>query len=171
MDLSWTSLRALRELDRRGTMHAAAKALGYTPSAVSQQIAALETAAGCALIVRVGRGVALTPEGTVLARHADTLLEAGRAAIADLGAARDRVSGRVRVGMFAAALSTVLPGLVDDLHGRHPGVRVHARQLTGTDLVDASGPARSISRWGSTTPRWRSRVIRCCASNTSVASR
>ena len=63
-------LRLLLELTRRGTITAVADALAYTPSAVSQQLAALEREAGVPLLERTGRKVTLTAAGTVLARYA-----------------------------------------------------------------------------------------------------
>ena len=65
-------LRLLRELEARHTVRAAAEALGYTTSAVSQQLAVLEREAGTALLERVGRNVQLTEAGRVLVRHAQT---------------------------------------------------------------------------------------------------
>ena len=63
-------LRLLREVDARGTVHGAARALDYTPSAISQQLAVLEREAGIALLERAGRNVRLTEAGRALVRHA-----------------------------------------------------------------------------------------------------
>ena len=76
MDMSWASLRALKEVASRGTMIAAAEALGYTTGAISQQLAALETSVGTPLLQRVGRTVELTDAGVVLAKHAAEPVEA-----------------------------------------------------------------------------------------------
>jgi DNA-binding transcriptional LysR family regulator len=67
-------LRLLRELAHRGTIAAVAGALGYTPSAVSQQLAALEREAGVPLLRRTGRRVALTPAGAALADQTEAVL-------------------------------------------------------------------------------------------------
>ena len=67
-------LKLLREVDARGTIHGAARALDYTPSAISQQLAVLEREAGAKLLERTGRNVRLTESGRVLVRHAATLL-------------------------------------------------------------------------------------------------
>lgn len=67
-------LRLLRELARRGTIAAVAEALDYTPSAVSQQLSALEREAGTALLTRSGRRVALTPAALRLVDHTETIL-------------------------------------------------------------------------------------------------
>ena len=71
MVLDVRRLRVLREVARRGTIVAAADALGYTPSAVSQQLSTLEREAGVAVLERTGRNVRLTDEGETLVRHAD----------------------------------------------------------------------------------------------------
>src|SRR5919112_1944725 len=77
-------LRLLRELDARGTIHGAARALSYTPSAISQQLAVLEREAGVALLERSGRTVRLTDAGRVLVRHAAALLDGVEAAEAEV---------------------------------------------------------------------------------------
>ena len=68
-------LRLLRELEARGTVHAAAAALDYTPSAVSQQLAVLEREAGATLLERTGRTLSLTDAGRLLVAHAAALLD------------------------------------------------------------------------------------------------
>ena len=73
-------LRILRELAERRTLTAVADALGYSPSAISQQMAVLEREAGTALMQRAGRGVRLTDAGRLLADHAGLLLAAAEAA-------------------------------------------------------------------------------------------
>jgi molybdate transport repressor ModE-like protein len=67
-------LRALREVEARGSIAAAAQALGYTASAVSQSIAAMERYLDLQLLERTSRGVTLTPAGTRLVEHADVIL-------------------------------------------------------------------------------------------------
>ena len=79
-------LRLLREAHERGTIHAAARALGYTPSAVSQQLTVLERETGALLLERVGRNVRLTAAGRVLVTHATHLLEGVESAEAELAA-------------------------------------------------------------------------------------
>src|SRR4051794_9765830 len=90
-------LRLLRELHERGTIAAVADALRFTPSAVSQQLAALERETGVPLLERAGRGVRLTDAALVLVEHADALLDRAARAEADLAAAAGAVSGRVRI--------------------------------------------------------------------------
>ncbi|GAB3860786.1 hypothetical protein GCM10029963_64280 [Micromonospora andamanensis] len=81
-------LRLLRDLSHLGTIAAVAEAHTYTPSAVSQQLAALQRQAGVALLERAGRRVTLTPTGEALVRHAEVVLAALEAADATVAAAR-----------------------------------------------------------------------------------
>src|SRR3954451_1033477 len=102
----------LRELHRRGTIAAVADALQFTPSAVSQQLAALEREAGVELLERAGRGVRLTDAALVLVDHADALLDRAAIAAADLAPAAGSVSGRGRIGAFqSAALRIAIPAI------------------------------------------------------------
>jgi DNA-binding transcriptional LysR family regulator len=105
-------LRLLHELHARGTIAAVAEALRFTPSAVSQQLAALEREAGVRLLEPAGRGVRLTDAALVLVGHAGALLERAERAEADLAAASGRVAGRARIASFqSAALRLALPAL------------------------------------------------------------
>src|SRR3954449_6644920 len=105
-------LRLLRELNARGTIAAVADALQFTPSAVSQQLAALEREAGVRLLERAGRGVRLTDPALVLVGHADALLERAAVAEADLAAAAGTVTGRARIASFhSAAMRLALPAM------------------------------------------------------------
>ena len=79
-------LRLLRELDRRGTLAAVARALSYSPSAISQQLTQLENETGVTLLEHVGRGVRLTEQALILVRHTDAILERLELAEADLAA-------------------------------------------------------------------------------------
>src|SRR3954463_14597594 len=67
-------MKVLREVAVRGSFSAAAEALSFTQSAISQQIAALERGAGCTLVQRNARGIRLTEAGEALVRHADAIL-------------------------------------------------------------------------------------------------
>ena len=131
-------LRLLREVQGRGTVHAAARALGYSPSAVSQQLAVLEREAGTALLERTGRNVRLTEAGRVLVRHAITLLEGVEAAEADLATvAAGRAAGAVRVSAFqSAALSIVAPA-VRALAASDPDIRIEVVEAEVEQAVPA----------------------------------
>ncbi|GGU76060.1 LysR family transcriptional regulator [Streptomyces albospinus] len=129
MELPGVQLRTLRELTRSRTMTAAAAALGYTPGAVSQHIAALERATGTELVRRAGRRVELTDAGQTLAVHAERILGAQAEAVAALERARGEVSGRLRLGVFGTAAAVLLPPALRRLAARHPGVRVESREV------------------------------------------
>src|ERR1700722_5920564 len=79
-------LRLLRELDRRGTLAAVARALSYSPSAISPQLTQLEAGTGVTLLEPAGRGVRLTAQARVLVEHTDAILERLEQAEADLRA-------------------------------------------------------------------------------------
>jgi DNA-binding transcriptional LysR family regulator len=122
-------LRMLRELEERGTLGAVAVALGYTPSAVSQQLAVLEREAGMRLLEKAGRGVQLTDAGRLLAQHAGVLLAAAEAARADLASLAGDVRGTVRAGGLQSATRRVLIPAVARMQVDHPQVRVEISEL------------------------------------------
>ncbi|MEU7636627.1 LysR family transcriptional regulator [Streptomyces sp. NPDC039016] len=129
MELPGVQLRTLLELTRSRTMTAAAAALGYTPGAVSQHIAALERTTGTELVRRAGRRVELTDAGRTLAVHAERILGAQAEAVAALERARGEVGGRLRLGVFGTAAAVLLPPALRRLAARHPGVRVVSREV------------------------------------------
>jgi len=122
-------LRLLLELSRRGTITAVADALAYTPSAVSQQLAALEREAGVPLLDRVGRRVALTPAGAVLARYAESVVAVLEEASAALAATRTRLTGPLRIGAFPSAARAILPMALVVLGRDHPGLELMVTEL------------------------------------------
>ncbi|GAA3252208.1 LysR family transcriptional regulator [Nonomuraea helvata] len=115
-------LHLLRELARRGTIAAVAEAATFTPSAVSQQLSALEREAGVPLLERTGRTVTLTPAGHLLVEHAHAVLEQLERASAALAAARGGPSGPLRIGAFPTATRVLLPPALVGLTGAHPGL-------------------------------------------------
>src|SRR5690242_13545642 len=122
-------LRFLREFEERGTLAAVAAALGYSPSAVSQQLALLEKDARTPLFEKAGRGVRLTDAGQLLARHARVLLAAAEAAEADLAALSGDVRGTVRAGGLQSAARRFLIPAVARMTADHPRVRVEIFEL------------------------------------------
>ncbi|MFI5484831.1 LysR family transcriptional regulator [Micromonospora echinaurantiaca] len=122
-------LRFLREFEERGTLAAVAAALGYSPSAVSQQLALLEREVGTRLFEKAGRGVRLTDAGQLLARHARVLLSAAEAAEADLAALSGAVRGTVRAGGLQSAARRLLVPAVARLTVEHPQVRAEISEL------------------------------------------
>jgi DNA-binding transcriptional LysR family regulator len=107
-------LRTLREVALHGTIRAASEALSFTPSAVSQQLSALERELGYELLERRGRNVRLTPAGRVLVERAETIL----AQLADAESEAKVVAGAseppVRVASFASAAATIVAEAVRD---------------------------------------------------------
>jgi DNA-binding transcriptional LysR family regulator len=131
-------LRLLREVHVRGTVHAASRALGYSPSTVSQQLAVLEREAGARLLDRVGRNVRLTEAGHVLVRHADVLLEGAEAAAAEVAAvAAGRLAGTVRVSAFQSAFLRIVAPTIRALADEHPGIRFEAVESEVEEAVPA----------------------------------
>src|ERR671939_1120936 len=96
-------LRVLREVALKGSFSAAADALNFTQSAVSQQIAALEREAGTKLVERSARGIRLTDAGEALVRHTESVLANLAEAEAELEAIAGIRGGRVRLAAFQTA--------------------------------------------------------------------
>ena len=117
-------LRVLREVAQRGSFSAAADALTYTQSAVSQQIAALEREAGTLLVERGARGVRLTEAGRALVGHADAILARLADAEAELDAIAGLRAGRLRMTSFPTAGATIMPSAIARFRGTHPGVEI-----------------------------------------------
>ena len=131
-------LRLLRELEARGTIHAAARALDYTPSAISQQLAVLEREAGAPLLERTGRTLRLTDAGRLLVEHAGALLDRMEAAEAELAAlVAGRPAGTVRIASFQTAFLQLVAPAVAHLAGEHPDVRVEASEIEVEEAVPA----------------------------------
>src|SRR5699024_5599778 len=99
-------LRLLREVSTRGSLAAAAAALGQDPSSVSHQLKALEAQAGAPLLDRAGRGDRLTAEALILVTRTEAVLTEQEDAEAEIAAARHAVSGTVRSAGFQTALHT-----------------------------------------------------------------
>src|SRR6266581_2119069 len=118
-------LRLLKEFAERGTIVAAAQALGYTPSAVSQQLAALEREAGVTLLDRTARAAELTDAGRRLAGHAERILAMIEEAEADLSAPEP--SGLVTIAAFPTAAAAFAPALTRSVRA-HPGLKLLLRQ-------------------------------------------
>jgi len=115
-------LQILCEVVKRGSFSAAADALSYTQSAVSQSIARLEAETGTALVVRDRRGVRPTAAGATLVGHAETIFAQVEAAEADLAAVLGIRSGRLRVASFPSAGATLMPLAVARFRREYPAV-------------------------------------------------
>ncbi len=127
--LNLTHLRVLEAVARHGSVTAAAKELHYSQPSVSHHLARLEAATGAKLIQRVGRGIRLTPEGTLLAQRATEIVGRVDAASVELASHVGLRAGRVRLAGFQTVLSTIVPRAAAELARSHPGL-----ELT---LVDA----------------------------------
>jgi DNA-binding transcriptional LysR family regulator len=118
-----------------GSVSAAADVLGYTQSAVSQQLAALEREAGLALLDRSQRPLRATPAGTALRPHAERVLAALGAADAVVEDLRGGVA-RLRLAAFPSALSSFVPAAVRDLRRGHEEVVVEVLQLETQEAIE-----------------------------------
>jgi DNA-binding transcriptional LysR family regulator len=125
-------LRLLREFAVQGSIAATATALGYTPSAVSQQLAALERGVGTPLLDRTARSAELTDAGRRLVEHAERILTLIEEAESDLSARSAEPTGRVVVTAFPTAAVAFAPALAEGL-GRHPGLTLRLRQTRAGD--------------------------------------
>jgi DNA-binding transcriptional LysR family regulator len=137
VEMTLHQLRTIREVDARGSIAAAAEALGYTPSAISQQLASLEKAAGVALLERVGRGVRLTSAGRELVRHAHEVLARVEEAQAAIEEVASGPRGEVRMALFASVAGALMPEVLRLLAARHPDLRVRSVQLDPDDAIEA----------------------------------
>jgi DNA-binding transcriptional LysR family regulator len=115
-------LRVLSEVVRRGSFSAAAEALAYTQSAVSQAIARLEAETGATLVVRDRRGVRPTAAGAALVEHAETILLQIEAAEEELSSVLGVRRGRLRLASFPSAGSTLIPRAVALFRRDHPDI-------------------------------------------------
>lgn len=115
-------MKVLREVANRGSFSAAAEALSFTQSAVSQQVAALEREVGTTLLERGPRGVRLTDAGRTLVSHTDAILARIDCAEDELAALAGLRGGRLRLACFQSAGATLVPRAVAQFHDRHPDV-------------------------------------------------
>ncbi|MEU5883263.1 LysR substrate-binding domain-containing protein [Spirillospora sp. NPDC047279] len=118
-------------------MGAVADALGYSPSAVSQQLSQLQKDVNVALVEKVGRRLRLTEAGEVLAGHAESLLTAAQRAEEDTVAAAGRVAGTVKVAGFQTALLHVLAPALPRLGRDFPDLRVDVLEEEFTRVLQA----------------------------------
>jgi DNA-binding transcriptional LysR family regulator len=128
-------LRVLTEVISRGSFSAAAEALSYTQSAVSQAIAKLEAETGTTLVVRDRRGVRATAAGATLVEHADAIFAQVEAAESDLAAVLGVRGGRLRVASFPSAGATLMPLAVASFRRRHPDVSLTLAEGEPEDIA------------------------------------
>lgn len=134
--MEWTSvsLRVFRAVAERGSFTAAASTLGYTQSAVSRQVAALERAAEVSLFIRSADGARLTDPGRVLLAQATRALDLVDQADATLHD-RSRFRPRLRIGAFTTTAMVLLPPAITWLQRLHPGIVVETREGSTTSVL------------------------------------
>jgi molybdate transport repressor ModE-like protein len=123
--LNSSRLNVLREVIGQGSFSAAADALSYSQSAVSQAIATLEAEVGTPLIERSRGGVRPTAAGTALARHAEGILARMDAAETEMAAIAGGRAGRMRIASFPTAGATLVPQAIAAFSTAHPSVEVN----------------------------------------------
>jgi DNA-binding transcriptional LysR family regulator len=130
--LNLQRLRVLVEVERQGSLSAAARVLSYTQPAVSHHPSALEAETGTAMVARAGRGVRLTEAGHALVQHAEAILARVEIAEEEVAALAGLRAGRVRLVAFPSGTATIVPGAIAALRAEHPGVEI--------SLVEAEPP-------------------------------
>ncbi|MEH6375714.1 LysR family transcriptional regulator [Streptomyces sp. KLMMK] len=118
-----------------GSYSAAARVLGYTQPAITQQMKALERSVGTPLFTRVGRRMRLTEAGEALSRHAETILDTLTAAQQQMSSLTRLRAGRVRVCAFPSASATLIPEALARLAADHPGIRVELLEGEPPDSI------------------------------------
>jgi len=130
-------MRVLKSVAEEGSIAAAAQALSFTPSAVSQQIATLEREAGVSLVERGPRSIRLTDAGRALVEHTEGILASLEAAEAEIQAIAGVRGGILRLASFPTAYATIMPAAIAEFRSRHPAV-----ELTLTE----ADPLMSLAR-------------------------
>lgn len=146
------ALTALRAVATHGSVVAAADALGFTPSAVSQQVKRLEKQTGVPLLERVGRGVMLTGHGRHLVDEGGDLLADLERLEAGLHRQADAVSGHLRITVFSTAMRGLVAPVVRDLLAAHPDLAVSLTEREPWDTIELVATGQSdvgvVHRWG-----------------------
>jgi DNA-binding transcriptional LysR family regulator len=130
-------LAALKAVAEEGSFRGAATRLGYTQSAISQQIATLEKLVGAKLLERPGgpRAVSLTDAGRLVLRHSEAIMARLKAAEADVAAIVDGGAGRLRVGTFQSAGARIVPALLGRFGAEWPGVEVQLEESASDPVL------------------------------------
>ncbi len=124
MQIEMQALTLAAAIQEAGSITGAAKRLGYSQPAVSQQLHRIEQRLGVAIVTRAGRGIRLTEAGQMLASRARSIqveLESAFGAVQDLA---EGVTGHVRIAAFPSASSSLVPALLAEMRQRHPGIDV-----------------------------------------------
>jgi len=146
------ALASLRAVDTHGSVVAAADALGFTPSAVSQQVKRLERQTGVPLLERVGRGVMLTRNGRHLVDEGSRLLTDLEQVEAGLHRQAGTVAGHLRVTAFATAMRGLVAPALRNLREAHPDLTLTLSEREPWDTVDLVASGQSdlgvVHSWG-----------------------
>jgi DNA-binding transcriptional LysR family regulator len=134
-ELTVSGLRVIREIALSGSFTAAARLLGYSQPAISRQVAAMEAAAGYPLFIREPRGVRVSAAGAIVVEHAGRILASVDALQQDLAGLGDRLAGRVKLGVFPAAMAVLAPRAVARLRSAHPGLQVSLSEGATSSLL------------------------------------
>ncbi|MDV3221980.1 LysR family transcriptional regulator [Intrasporangium sp.] len=135
-------LRSLVAIERLGSVGAAATALEYTPSAVSQQIKRLEAHTGVRLLERQGRGVLLTEAGRSLTESARELLAEMERLESRVRGFAEAPAGLVRLAVFATAYRGIVVGALEGLRRSAPGVEVRLDEIEPWDAIESVAGGR-----------------------------
>jgi DNA-binding transcriptional LysR family regulator len=130
-------LRVLHAVATHGTVTEAARVLGYSGPAVSQQLAALEREVGAQLTQRSGRTLTMTPAADVLLAHAEILFAQLDAAEGDLVTLRGQVSGHVLLGCIPTASAAIVPAAWRALRAAAPNVRLELVEMEAEESIPA----------------------------------
>jgi DNA-binding transcriptional LysR family regulator len=127
-ELTLTGMRVVSEVAARGSLTAAARALGYTQSAVSRQVALMEDAIGAPLFERLPRGVRPTARGRELLTHVHAILERVDAATLALSQLEHTLVDRLALGAFPTAMATLAPQALARMREAHPAITIRLRE-------------------------------------------
>src|SRR5258708_19345094 len=122
MELDVRRLRALREVALCGTVAAAADAMGFTPSAISQQLSALERESNTVLLEKTGRRLRLTDAGRLLVERTEPVLTALEEAAGALESTHHSITGEVKVASFSSGASALVVPVAVEVTRQHPAL-------------------------------------------------
>lgn len=128
-------LQTLQAVVTTGSIKDAAAQLGYSPSAVSQQVAALQRATQSVLVEPAGRGIRATEAGLLLAEHAAAILERSKRAEGELAALNDGRLGMLRMASFATAGAELVPSALSRVTAALPSQRITLRSSEREDAL------------------------------------
>src|SRR5690554_553204 len=137
------TLRILREVDKSGSVSAAARALGYSQPAITQHLKRAEARLNLALVARNPRGMELTEAGALLARHTPRIDLAITAAATELTEYLGLDRGNLKIAAFSAAVATIVAPLLARLHREFPGLRAEFTEDGPEQALRAVSEGRS----------------------------